>query len=119
MLDIHPEPYHNRLQVVSGERTTHVGTLDESSFLDTVQAVRKVLGEVLRDGIFQAEDRETFIFPYEYESADELVRYIDEKYTDARLDPEYADRARKLMSEGDSKLQMLELIQATRYRRVG
>ncbi len=119
MLDIHPEPYHNRIEVVNGAQTTHIGTLDESAFLDTLQAVRKVLGDVLQEGLFEPEERETFVFTYEYDSVDELVRYIDEQYTDSRIEPDYVDRARQLMSDGDGELQMLELVQATRYRRVG
>ena len=118
MLDIHPRPEHSRVEVRVDGKSTEFGKLDESSLIQSINAVHLTLASAIWDGFFVHEETRHFEFLYHFDSVDACESFLAEEwYEDFQVDPALMSHARELLANKEGELVIKEPVQAARLRR--
>ena len=116
-MDIHPRPTHAQVEVRVDGKTIPLGSLDESSLIQSINAARLVLAMAVWDRHFVYEEIRYFDFLYHFGSVDACESFLAEEWEDVELDPATAARARELLSGRAGELVIREQVWASCLRR--
>ena len=117
VLDVHPRPEHSRVEIRADGKSTEFGQLDESSLIQSVNAVHLTLASAIWDGYFVHEETRHFEFLYHFDSVDACESFLAEEWEDFEVDPALMSRARELLANNEGELVIREPVQAARLRR--
>ncbi len=121
LLDLHPEPRLNPVEVRTSGGTTRVGALEYSgSFVENIAAANRSLSALEDEGAFVREQQMEFEVLIHFDSVAEWQTYL-ETQAQYYVPPDETmlrsiDRA---LDRGPDGIVMAEWIRATRFRRVG
>jgi len=104
LLDLHPEPEHNRIEVRTGQGVKEVGRLDDSAYIRDVLHGREVMARLIRDGLFVKEREIVFDHIAHAANVDSWLEHRAEAGSRAVLDPEVVERARALLGTHEGEI---------------
>jgi SAM-dependent methyltransferase len=119
LIDIHPTPEPAAIDVRLGDKVTPAGWLDEVTDYTEYEWADEALKRVTDAGLFALEHDGTFEFVWHAESVADLLAYLAEDWTDARIDPVTAMRVEEMLQtpEHDKELLVREAIRIARFSR--
>ena len=120
LLDIHPQPKDVRIEVVSANRSTPIGTLDGSEDHHSIRKARKRLLAVQREGPFRLEGRRTFDLRIYHESVEAWLEFHrDQGYgCISELPPEVLRRTRRALRSEGGEIVLIEPVRASALIRI-
>jgi hypothetical protein len=104
LLDLHPEPEHNRIQVHASGRVHDIGLLDDTAYIRDVHAGREVVDSLVRAGLFTREREVVFEHVAHASDVEAWLSHRAEAGSRSILDPQIVERARALLAEGDGEI---------------
>ncbi len=119
LIDIHPTPEPAAIDVRLGSKLTSAGWIDEVTDYAEYEWADEALKHVTDAGLFALERDGTFEFVWHAESVADLLAYLAEDWTDARIDPVTAMRVEEMLQtpEHDKELLVREAIRIARFSR--
>ncbi len=118
LLDIHPEPQHPRVEIVRGNHSTPVGSLDWTQDIRDIREARERLVSVQRAGLFRVEGRRLFTFRIYHDDVDAWLAFREEHDSTNVVPPDVLRAARREMRAPGATLAVLERARATALRHV-
>ena len=121
LLDLHPEPRLNPVEVRTSAGTTRVGALEYSeSFIQTIAAANRALAALEQEGAFVREQQTEFEVLHYVDSVAEWQTYLE---TEAQYyvppDAGVLRSINRQLDRGPGEIVRGEWIRATRFRRGG
>ena len=121
LLDLHPEPRLNPVEVRTSGGTTRVGALEYSdSFVENIAAANRSLASLEDEGAFVREQQTEFEVRNYLDSVAAWQTYLE---TEAQYyvppDEAMGGSIRDALGRGQGEIVLAEWIRATRFRRAG
>jgi hypothetical protein len=113
LLDIHPLPGDLRVEVMRGQRSTGLGTLDASTDSEEIRQARLRLLAVQREGLFSLQRRRIFEVRIYHEGVDAWLDYRREHGSTTVISPELLRAARRSTKAKGSVLVIRERVRAS------
>jgi len=118
LVDLHPQPQHERVEVVRHGGVIAVGTVDWTEDNREIRAARRRLAAVQRQGLFRLERRQMFDLRIYHDSVDAWLEYRrDRRETNPIASGTLRAALRELESRG-GRLVCTERIRASSLRRL-
>lgn len=117
LLDVHPEPQHALVELHRGDQIIAVGQIDETEDIRDITAARAALCQVIAEGLFVAEDEQTFEFVHHFDSVETWLAYRAERNSSGTIAEDVLTRGRALLAEAPGEICVRLAVRATRYRR--
>jgi len=118
LLDIHPQPENNRLEVWHEDQVTIVGDIDQRQDILEVLEARAILDTIEGDGLFNTLERRSFDLLEHYPNVDEwLDRWRRQGWT-FDVPDELLETARKLVSHDEARLIIRERVRVSTLKRM-
>ena len=108
LLDIHPEPEHARVLVVTASGTQEVGQLDDSAYIADILAGRATIRTLVEAGLFVPVSERVFTHRLHASDVDSWLAHREERATRSVLDPEIPRRARAILADHPGEIQVVE-----------
>lgn len=117
LLDVHPLPQHNRVEVARDDARIVLGHLDSSGDFAKIRAARRRLNAVERDGLFRREGRRFFDLHMHFDTIGTWMETREEHGWTSEIPREVLQGARGELSIPGSSLVVVERSRATAFSR--
>jgi hypothetical protein len=118
LLDIHPQPEDNRLEVWHGDQVTIIGDIDQRQDIREVLEARAILDTLESDGLFNTLERRFFDLLEHYPNVDEWLDRWRRKGWTFDVPDELLETARELVAHDKARLIIRERVRVSTLKRM-
>ena len=117
LLDIHPEPENNKIEVWQGDQVTSLGNVDQEEEIVEILESRALLDTFEHNGLFTTSERRFFDLLEHYPNVDEWLERWTRKGWTFDVSDELLDTARELVEHDGAELIIRERARASALKR--